>query len=89
MGAKYGASAEVVLRRLITQWNSHPHSPRLQEVQLVVQVLMGTLVERLANEEGQLVGQLARGRDTDATLPVGVHMAHPVGEDVHLVRVQS
>ena len=46
----------------------------LKEEQLVTEILMSFTVDRLSDEESELVSVLARSRDTDSTLPVVVQV---------------
>lgn len=46
-------------------------------------------MDALADEEGQLVGILARGRNTDDTWPVVIDVAQLVGEPLYVVWLQA
>jgi len=56
----------------------------LQEVKLVSELEAGIPVDRLTNEEGNLMGILAGSRDTDSSGPVVIEMGQLVGEGLKM-----
>jgi len=61
---------------------------QLEIVELVGQSLVGVTMNRLTNQEGQLVSILAWGRDSDGAGPIEVQVSQLVAEPLDVVRLE-
>lgn len=64
-------------------------SARLQEVNLVLEVLGWWLMQKFARQQCQLMGVLHNSWNTHSSAPVVVEMAHLVGHYLKTIRRQS